>query len=97
MSGNGHVEQDAGFELPPELNPGAVEEEGDTGSGGSEGESSEAQTRKKKEYKRREEEITKWEQEEIKKTNTAPIYFTPQAYFECTGLAPAGSSPNASC
>jgi hypothetical protein len=96
MSGNGKVEQDAGFQVPPELNPGAVEEEGQTGEEEEAVEEEEEMTPEEKEAKELQEELERKEKEE-KKTNRSAIYFTPQAYFECIGLAPAGSAPNANC
>lgn len=96
MSGNGKVEQDAGFQVPPELNPGSPEEEG---SGGEEEEASEEEeemTPEEREIKELQEKVER-EEKERQKTNRSAIYFTPQAYFECIGLAPAGSPPNANC
>jgi hypothetical protein len=98
MSGNGHVEQDAGFQVPPELNPKPGEksqavikleeeikvlEEGGEASAG--------------EIVQKEEDLRKAESEESSKTNRAPIYYTAQAYFECTSLPAPGEAPNASC
>ena len=34
---------------------------------------------------------------ETQRTNGAGVYFTPQAYFECVGVAASGSAPNANC
>jgi hypothetical protein len=96
MSGNGKVEQDAGFEVPPELNPELPEEEGDAGDDGTEGETTEGETQEEIEIRHEEERIKRIE-EERRKTNRAAVYFTPQAYFECTGAAPAGNAPNANC
>lgn len=101
MSGNGKVEQDDGFVLPPELNPGAHEEGGETieepgeeepgsGGGSEEGESSEGGSEE-------EETVVETENGVSTETNTSANYFTPQAYFECSGLAPAGLAPNANC
>jgi hypothetical protein len=98
MSGNGHVEQDAGFQVPPELNP-------------KPGEKSESVVKLEEEIKvleesgglgteeieHKEELLHEAEEKESSKTNRAPIYFTPQAYFECTSLPAPGQAPNASC
>ncbi len=98
MSGNGHVEQDAGFQVPPELNP-------------KPGEKSEAVVQLEEEIKTLEEggvesaeeleikekQLHEAEEKEFSKTNSAPIYFTPQAYFECTSVPRLGEAPNASC
>jgi hypothetical protein len=96
MSGNGKVEQDAGFQIPPELNPGAVEEETSNEEEEEASEEEEEMTEAEKVAKEQQEQIER-EEEEMKKTNRAAIYFTPQAYFECIGLPPAGSPPNANC
>jgi hypothetical protein len=98
MSGNGTVEQDAGFEVPPELNPKPsepsetikkLEEEIEAlqGSG----------TESQKERERKEEELRTYEGEISTQTNRAPIYFTPQAYFECTAPSGTSAAPNANC
>jgi hypothetical protein len=96
MSGNGTVEQDAGFQVPPELRPGTPEIEGK--DGGSEGgeEASPGETEEEREERIQHEEEERV-QKEKEKTNTGAIYFTPQAYFECTGTAAPGSAPNAGC
>ncbi|MFL5872557.1 MAG: hypothetical protein ACJ75T_03645 [Solirubrobacterales bacterium] len=96
MSGNGKVEQDAGFPVPPELNPGATEEEG---VGGEEEEASEGQEEETLEEKELRWQTEKEEREakEKEQTNRSAIYFTPQAYFECIGLPPAGGAPNGNC
>jgi|GEM_PF-546709 len=96
MSGNGKVEQDAGFPVPPELNPGATEEEGNTGEEEEAVEEEEEMTPEEKAAKELQEKVER-EEEERKKTNRSAIYFTPQAYFECIGLPPTGSPPNANC
>jgi len=96
MSGNGKVEQDAGFQVPPELTPGLPEEE----SGGLEEEEEkweeEGLTEEEIAKKREENRLIRLE-EERKRTNRGAIYFTPQAYFECIGVPSAGSPPNANC
>jgi hypothetical protein len=96
MSGNGKVEQDAGFQVPPELTPGLPEEE--TGALEEEEEKwvEEGRTPVEIEQLREESRVKRWETER-ERTNRGAIYFTPQAYFECTGLPPVGSAPNANC
>lgn len=96
MSGNGKVEQDAGFPVPPELNPGAAEEEGNPSEEEEESTEEEEMTPEEREIKELQEKVEREEQEK-QKTNRSAIYFTPQAYFECIGLAPAGGAPNANC
>jgi len=96
MSGNGKVEQDAGFPVPPELNPGATEEEGNPSEEEEAVEEEEEMTPEEREIKELQEKVER-EEEEKEKTNRSAIYFTPQAYFECIGLAPTGSPPNANC
>lgn len=96
MSGNGKVEQDAGFPVPPELNPGATEEEGNPAEEEEAAEEEEEMTPEEREAKELQEKEER-EQQEKEKTNRSAIYFTPQAYFECIGLAPAGDAPNANC
>ena len=96
MSGNGKVEQDAGFPVPPELNPGATEEEGNPAEEEEAAEEEEEMTPEEREAK----ELQEKEERELKekeKTNRSAIYFTPQAYFECIGLPPVGDPPNANC
>jgi hypothetical protein len=96
MSGNGKVEQDAGFQIPPELNPAAPEEEGTGGEVEEETEVIEEETETEKIAREEKEAIERIERE-IKKTNRSAIYFTPQAYFECIGLPAFGEAPNANC
>jgi hypothetical protein len=96
MSGSAVVMQDAGFQPPTELVPSNLEQEL---------RELEAQIEKWKKEGRTPQEVLKKLEEEIKvllenetkKTNGAGIYFTPQAYFECVGLSPAGTAPNANC
>ena len=96
MSGNGHIEQDAGYQLPPELNPGAPLKEKLAALEKIEQkpgvilsqEQIDAEVKKV---------VQAWQSEELKRTNTAAVYFTPQSYFECTGTAAAGGVPNANC
>lgn len=96
MSGNGKVEQDAGFPVPPELNPGAVEEVGNPSEEEDENEVIEEETQQEREERWEQERIDRQEEEKTK-TNRSAIYFTPQAYFECIGTAPVGDAPNANC
>lgn len=96
MSGNGKVEQDAGFPVPPELNPGAAEEEGNPSEEEEASEEEEEMTPEEREAKELQEKEER-EAKEKEKTNRSAIYFTPQAYFECIGLAPVGEPPNANC
>jgi hypothetical protein len=96
MSGNGKVEQDAGFQVPSELNPSAPPEES-PGEEEQEQEWIEEGLSPEEIAKKREEERLKRLEEETKRTNRGAIYFTPQAYFECTGPVPTGSAPNANC
>jgi hypothetical protein len=96
MSGSAVVMQDAGFQPPTELVPSNLEQEL---------RELEAQIEKWKKEGRTPQEVLKKLEEEIKtllasetkKTNGAGIYFTPQAYFECVGVAPTGTAPNANC
>ncbi|HXQ88510.1 MAG TPA: hypothetical protein VN733_02625, partial [Solirubrobacterales bacterium] len=96
MSGNGKVEQDAGFPVPPELNPGASEEVGNPAEEEEAAEEEEEMTPEERAAKELQEKVER-EEREREKTNRSAIYFTPQAYFECIGLAPAGDAPNANC
>lgn len=96
MSGNGKVEQDAGFPVPPELNPGASEEAGNPAEEEEATEEEEEMTPEEREAKELQEKVER-EEREKEKTNRSAIYFTPQAYFECTGLPPVGDAPNANC
>lgn len=96
MSGNGKVMQDAGFQTPPELNPGSLETEIREIEELEEKWVKEGRTPEEI-AKKREDERVKREEEEIEKTNRSAIYYTPQAYFECIGLPPAGEVPNANC
>lgn len=95
MSGNGKIEQDAGFQAPPELNPGSAEKELKELLLLEEKWKSEGLTLEEIAQKRIDEKIKRIETE--KSSNRSPIYYTPQAYFECIGLPPAGSSPNVNC
>lgn len=96
MSGNGKVMQDAGFQTPPELNPGSLETEIREIEELEEKWVKEGRTPEEI-AKKREDERIKREEEEVEKTNRSPIYYTPQAYFECIGLPTAGEAPNANC
>jgi hypothetical protein len=96
MSGNGHVEQDAGYELPPELNPRKPLEEKIAALEKIERHPGEVLSEEQiaAEIKKV---VQAWASEEAKRTNTAAVYFTPQSYFECTGTTPMGGAPNANC
>lgn len=96
MSGNGTVEQDAGFEVPPELNPGAPEIEESAGEPEVNEEELPGETPEEYEERIHREEEERLE-EEKGQTNRGAVYFTPQAYFECSGTTVAGSPPNADC
>lgn len=95
MSGNGKVAQDAGFQAPPELNPGSAEKELKALEALEEKWKAEGLTVEQIQKKREEEKVTRLENE--KKSNRSPIYYTPQAYFECVGVAATGAAPNANC
>lgn len=95
MSGNGKIEQDAGFQAPPELNPGSAEKELKELQILEEKWKSEGLTLEEIQKKRIEEKLKRLEAE--KKSNRSPIYYTPQAYFECIGMATASSLPNINC
>lgn len=96
MSGNGTVEQDAGFQVPPELKPGApeIEESLEEPEMTEEELANETPEEKEARLQREYEEKLLKEKEQ---TNRGAIYFTPQAYFECSGTITAGSPPNANC
>ena len=96
MSGSAVVAQDAGFQPPSELVPNNIEEELRELEVLIEKWKKEGFTPEEV-LKKLEKEIETLTQSEQKKTNGAGIYFTPQAYFECAGAAPAGSAPNANC
>jgi hypothetical protein len=96
MSGNGHVEQDAGYELPPELNPRVPIEEKLAALEEIERIPGEALTQEEIDIEVQKI-LQEWEGEESSRTNTAAVYFTPQSYFECTGTTPVGGAPNANC
>jgi hypothetical protein len=95
MSGNGKVAQDAGFQAPPELNPGSAEKELKALEALEEKWKAEGLTVEQIQKKREEEQVTRLENE--KKSNRSPVYYTPQAYFECVGVATVGAAPNANC
>ncbi len=96
MSGNGTVEQDAGFEVPPELNPGSPEVEESAGEPEINEEEIPGETPEEREERIHTEEEKRLEEEKTK-TNRGAVYFTPQAYFECSGTNTAGSPPNSDC
>ncbi len=87
LDNNAVVVQDSGFAVPEVLNPWK-----DTSGGSGGGESGE-------ETIGEEEETTKEEEETAEQTETAPtaIYFTPQSFVECSGLATPGVAPNVNC
>jgi hypothetical protein len=95
MSGNGKIEQDAGFQAPPELNPGSAEKELKELQILEEKWKKEGLTLEEIQKERIKEQIKRLEAE--KTSNRSPIYYTPQAYFECIGAAPTGGAPNANC
>jgi hypothetical protein len=96
MSGNGKVEQDAGFQVPPELNPAAPPEEKPAEEQHEQEWIEEGRSPEEIKQLREKERIDR-EAKERTRTNAGAIYFTPQAYFECVGLAPNGNAPNANC
>lgn len=87
LQNNAIVVHDPGFAVPEILNPWK-----DTGSGGGGSESEEEEGGGESESEKEEEESS--EQEEIP---PAAIYFTPQSFVECSGLAEPGLAPNANC
>lgn len=95
MSGNGKVEQDAGFQAPPELNPGSAEKELKELEALEEKWKAEGLTPEQIKENREKEQIERLENE--KKSNRSPIYYDPQAYFECVGVAGVAEAPNANC
>jgi hypothetical protein len=95
MSGNGKVEQDAGFQAPPELNPGSAEKELKELEALEQKWKAEGLTLEQIQKKRVEEKIHR--QEDEKNSNLSPIYYSPQAYFECVGVPAEGAAPNANC
>ena len=96
MSGNGKVEQDAGFELPPELNPARVVEEIKTGTEGGGTETGPPKT-EAEELEELRQEIERWEEEQRTTTNSTVVSFEPNGYFECSGSPVPGEAPNAGC
>ncbi len=90
ISGSVRVEQDEGFEVPPELNPGHIfEQEALTFQ--------EKKEKAEKEEKALEEEEEKWNAEHPGEPASAPT-FSAQSYVECTGgSAPPNALPNADC
>lgn len=96
MSGNGKVEQDAGFELPPELNPARVVEEIKTGTEGGGTETGPPMT-EAEELEELQKEIERWEEEQRTTTNSTAVSFEPNGYFECSGSPAPGEAPNAGC
>lgn len=87
-SGNGKIEQDHGFEVPDELNPG--------GDGSGVKVIEEAKTKKEEDIKKLEEEEKIFQEE--KSTESGGRFFQAQAYVECTGgTVAAGQDPNSGC
>jgi hypothetical protein len=95
-SGSVKLEQDPGFQPPSELMPGNLIEELRVLEELIEKWKEEGLTPEEI-FKKFEHELQEMQENEQTKTNSAGIYFTPQAYFECAGVAVAGSAPNASC
>lgn len=96
MTGSATVMQDAGFQPPTELVPTNLEQEIRELEALIEKWKTEGYTPTEVLHKL-EIEIEQKIAGDHAKTNSAGIYFTPQAYFECVGLAPTGSAPNANC
>jgi hypothetical protein len=96
MSGNGKVEQDAGFELPPELNPARVVEEIKTGTEGGGTQTGPPKT-EAEELEELRQEIERWDEEQRTLTNSTAVTFEPNGYFECSGTPATGEAPNAGC
>jgi len=96
MTGSATVMQDAGFQPPTELVPTNLEQEVRELEALIEKWKTEGYTPTEVLHKL-EIEIEQKLSEDHSKPNSAGIYFTPQAYFECVGLAPTGSAPNANC
>jgi hypothetical protein len=87
MSGNGKIEQDAGFTAPPEIEP---------GDGGERIEEIEGEL----EQLESEGGVTQEEQDELKKELEGLVKgqaFHAGNYVECTGVSAAGQSPNSGC
>lgn len=87
MSGNGKIEQDAGFTAPPEIEPGA----GGTNVEEIEGELEQLET----EGGATQEEIDQLH-EELEELVSGQAFHAGN-YVECTGPAAAGQSPNSGC
>ena len=96
MSGNGTVEQDAGFELPAELNPARVLEEIRTGTEDGGTESGPPMT-EQEELEELERLIDEWEEKLETSTNSSAVYFNPRGYFECSGEPAGDQAPNVGC
>jgi lipopolysaccharide export system protein LptA len=96
MSGSATVEQDAGFQPPTVLVPSNLEAELKELEALIEKWTKEGYTPTEV-IKKLQQTVTDTLASDKTKTNGAGVYFTPQAYFECVGLAPAGSAPNANC
>lgn len=96
MTGSAVVSQDAGFQPPTELVPSNLESELRELEALIEKWTKEGRTPSEVLIKL-EKEIKTLLEKETTRTNGAAVYFTPQAYFECVGLAATGSAPNANC
>ncbi len=88
LSGNGKIEMDDGFEIPPEVNPGGASE--------SEQETiEEEKVTKEEELQQEEEEKEKFDEGKVEFGGRS---YHATAYVECSGgVAPAGAAPDASC
>jgi hypothetical protein len=96
MTGSAVISQDAGFQPPTTLVPSNLEAELKELEALIEKWTKEGYTPAEVIKKLQTEVINKLTGEKTK-TNGAGVYFTPQAYFECVGLAGTGSAPNANC
>jgi hypothetical protein len=96
MSGSAVISQDAGFQPPTTLVPSNLEAELHELEALIEKWTKEGYTPAEV-IKKLQTEVTNTLSKEKTKTNGAGVYFTPQAYFECVGLAATGSAPNTNC
>jgi hypothetical protein len=87
MSGNGTIEQDAGFKAPPEITPAADETVLKT---------LEKELEEKKVSLKKREEIIKQEELRLKAGIGNKAYFAA-GYVECTGTVALGQAPNSGC
>ena len=86
MTGNGKIEQDAGYQVPPELNPSRRKKPP----------KSRRMDRRTARLKKPNCEKELLEREEERRPTPARST-RPQSYVECVGLPPTGSAPNAGC